>query len=280
MGAEGGHSIDCSLAVLRTLHALGVRYMTLTHNDNVPWADSATDEPVVGGLNDFGREVVAEMNRLGMLVDLSHVAPDTMRDALAATQRAGDLQPLLGPGGHRPRPQRPRRRAADAGRQRRGLHGHLRAAVRLDRRASSGTPRCVAEMVERGENPGDWDAHQAASAAPRPRPTPPPVATVSPGGRPRRARPRGRRASSTSASAATTTAATRCRPGLEDVSTYPALIAELLERRWSEDELAALTYRNALRVLRDAEARGAQHRLIAAQLQTGGVVFGKCAGFQ
>ena len=71
--------------MLRTLHSLGVRYMTLTHNDNVPWADSATDEPAVGGLSDFGREVVAEMNRLGMLVDLSHVAPSTMRDALATT---------------------------------------------------------------------------------------------------------------------------------------------------------------------------------------------------
>ena len=58
MGAEGGHSIDCSLAVLRVLHSLGVRYMTLTHNDNVPWADSATDAEVLGGLSDFGREVV------------------------------------------------------------------------------------------------------------------------------------------------------------------------------------------------------------------------------
>ncbi len=85
LGAEGGHSIDSSLGVLRALHRLGVRYMTLTHNENVPWADSATDEPVVGGLSDFGREVVAEMNRIGMLVDLSHVAPTTMRDALDCT---------------------------------------------------------------------------------------------------------------------------------------------------------------------------------------------------
>ena len=82
IGAEGGHSINSSLPVLRMLHTLGVRYLTLTHNDNVPWADSATDTPVVGGLSAFGREVVAEMNRLGMLVDLSHVAATTMRDAL------------------------------------------------------------------------------------------------------------------------------------------------------------------------------------------------------
>jgi len=86
MGAEGGHSIDSSLGALRMLHALGVRYLTLTHNDNVPWADSATDEPVLGGLSPFGHEVVREMNRIGMLVDLSHVSADTMRHALSTTQ--------------------------------------------------------------------------------------------------------------------------------------------------------------------------------------------------
>ncbi len=82
IGAEGGHSIGGSLGTLRALYALGVRYMTLTHNRNLPWADSATDEPSAGGLTAFGREVVREMQRLGMLVDLSHVSPDTMRDAL------------------------------------------------------------------------------------------------------------------------------------------------------------------------------------------------------
>lgn len=85
MGMEGGHSIGESLGVLRIMRALGVRYMTLTHNNNVSWADSATDEPVLGGLNDFGEQVVAEMNRIGMLVDLSHVSADTMRHALRVT---------------------------------------------------------------------------------------------------------------------------------------------------------------------------------------------------
>lgn len=85
LGAEGGHSIDNSLAVLRSFYRLGVRYLTLTHNENTDWADSATDEPRHGGLTEFGREVVAELNRLGMMVDLSHVSPDTMRDALAVT---------------------------------------------------------------------------------------------------------------------------------------------------------------------------------------------------
>ncbi len=85
VGAEGGHSIDNSLGVLRCFYRLGVRYLTLTHNENTDWADSATDEPVHGGLTAFGREVVAEMNRLGMLVDLSHVAPSTMHHALDAS---------------------------------------------------------------------------------------------------------------------------------------------------------------------------------------------------
>jgi membrane dipeptidase len=85
MGMEGGHSIGESLGVLRQMHALGVRYMTLTHNENTSWADSATDTPVIGGLSAFGREVVSEMNRIGMFVDLSHVSADVMRDALDET---------------------------------------------------------------------------------------------------------------------------------------------------------------------------------------------------
>ncbi|AIY15957.1 membrane dipeptidase [Pimelobacter simplex] len=86
IGAEGGNSIGGSLAVLRVLARLGLRYMTLTRNYNVDWADSATDEPVHHGLSDFGRDVVREMNRLGVLVDLSHVSADTMRDAISVSQ--------------------------------------------------------------------------------------------------------------------------------------------------------------------------------------------------
>lgn len=85
LGMEGGHCIDGSLAVLRMMRALGVRYLTLTHNKNVPWADSATDDPVLHGLSEFGEDVVREMNRLGMLVDLSHVSADVMRHALRVT---------------------------------------------------------------------------------------------------------------------------------------------------------------------------------------------------
>ena len=86
IGMEGGHSIDNSLAALRMFHRLGARYMTITHSKNVPWADSATDTAKLGGLSPFGEEVIREMNWLGMLVDLSHVSPETMTDAIAASE--------------------------------------------------------------------------------------------------------------------------------------------------------------------------------------------------
>jgi membrane dipeptidase len=86
IGIEGGHQINNSLAVLRQMYDAGARYMTLTHTTNTPWADSATDSPVHHGLTPFGIDVVKEMNRIGMLVDLSHVSPDTMQAALTASQ--------------------------------------------------------------------------------------------------------------------------------------------------------------------------------------------------
>jgi membrane dipeptidase len=85
IGVEGGHSINNSLAALRMLYRAGARYMTITHSANTEWADSATADPKAGGLSEFGKAVVAEMNRLGMLVDLSHVAPATMHEALDVT---------------------------------------------------------------------------------------------------------------------------------------------------------------------------------------------------
>ncbi len=86
IGVEGGHSIDNSLGVLRMYYDLGVRYMTLTHSDTLDWADSATDVPKHHGLTEFGRNVVREMNRLGMLVDLSHVSAEVMRQAIETSK--------------------------------------------------------------------------------------------------------------------------------------------------------------------------------------------------
>jgi membrane dipeptidase len=86
LGMEGGHSIENSLPALRSLYQLGARYMTITHSKNTDWADSATDDPQHGGLTGFGIEVIKEMNRLGMLIDLSHVSAGTMHDALDASK--------------------------------------------------------------------------------------------------------------------------------------------------------------------------------------------------
>ena len=86
IGLEGGHGIDNSLAVLRMYYELGVRYMTLTHNTTLSWADAALDAPKHSGLTEFGEEVVREMNRIGMFVDLSHVAEETMVDALRVSE--------------------------------------------------------------------------------------------------------------------------------------------------------------------------------------------------
>lgn len=86
IGMEGGYSIEESIPVLRQLYAMGARYMTLTHSDSLAWADSGTDKPRSGGLSPFGEEVVREMNRLGMMVDISHVSPDAMKAALRITK--------------------------------------------------------------------------------------------------------------------------------------------------------------------------------------------------
>jgi membrane dipeptidase len=86
IGMEGGHSIDSSVGVLRDMYRLGARYMTLTHNVNLPWVDAAAEAPVVHGITPLGEDILREMNRLGMLIDLSHVSPEVMRDALKVSK--------------------------------------------------------------------------------------------------------------------------------------------------------------------------------------------------
>jgi membrane dipeptidase len=251
MGAEGGHSINSSLATLRALQALGVRYLTLTHNDNVPWADSATDEPKANGLTRFGEEVVGEMNRCGMLVDLSHVSADTMRDAIRVTEtpvifshssaRAvcdhprnipDDVLELLpGNGGVAMATFVPAfilpeavewARRADANMR---AHGHppdsTPEAMKVQRAFQAEHPRPVATVA----TVADHLDHMREVAG---------IDHVGIGGD------------------FDGTASTPA--GLDDVSGYPNLIAELLRRGWSEADLAKLTWQNAVRVLRDAEA--------------------------
>lgn len=258
MGAEGGHSINNSLATLRAFHTLGVRYMTLTHNSNLSWADSATDEPGVGGLSDFGREVVREMNRCGMLVDLSHVAATTMRDALAVTgapvifshssSRAvcdhprnipDDVLELLPANGgvamatFVPKFILPEAgawtEAADDNLRAHGLH-HLDTtpeAMRIHEAFEAGTPRPVATA----STVADHLDHMRQVAG---------IDHVGIGG---------------------DFDGTAFTPAdLSDVAGYPNLIAELLARKWSKEDLSKLTWRNAVRVLRSAEEVSASYR--------------------
>jgi len=251
MGAEGGHSIDNSLATLRGLYELGVRYMTLTHNDNIAWADSATDEPSVGGLSPFGHEVVREMNRLGMLVDLSHVAATTMRDALdtsvapvifshSSSRAICDhprnipddvLERLPANGGVAMVTFVPKfvlqaavdwTAAADENMREQGFH-HLDTtaeAMKVHRLFEESNPRPVATVP----TVADHLDHMREVAG---------VDHIGIGG---------------------DYDGTAFTPdGLDDVSGYPNLIAELLDRGWSSTDLAKLTWQNAVRVLGAAE---------------------------
>ncbi len=250
LGAEGGHSIASSLGVLRALYLLGVRYMTLTHNSNVGWADSATDTPDAGGLTDFGRAVVREMQRIGMLVDLSHVAPSTMRDALDV---AG-APVIFSHSSARALCDHPRNVPDDV-LARLAVNGGVCMVTFVPAFVS---PECaawqaglLAELDRRGLDRRDmsaWDAvaPEWEAAHPVPEATLAQVADhidhiravagidhIGIGG-------------DYDGSAA-------MPAGLSDVSGYPALFAELLARGWTEPDCAALAGGNLLRVLRDAE---------------------------
>jgi membrane dipeptidase len=229
IGMEGGHSIDSSLATLRMLFALGARYMTLTHSANVPWADASPGPATLGGLSKFGEEVVREMNRLGMLVDLSHVSPDTMEDALRVSEA-----PVI------------------------FSHSSAKAICNVHRNV----PDNVLELVKKNGGvvmvtfvPGfisqavaDYDAKPAAERgnAPSPKATLSQVADhidhirkvagidhIGLGG--------------------DFDGISSVIVGLEDVSTYPALSAELLKRGYSDDDVKKILGLNVLRVMRQAE---------------------------
>ena len=251
LGAEGGHSIGCSLATLRLLHVLGVRYLTLTHNDNTPWADSATDRPAVGGLTEFGREVVREMNRLGMMVDLSHVAATTMRHALETT----DAPVIFSHSSALALCDNPRNVPDDV-LSALPANGGVCMVTFVPEFVSPETAawrvEAAAAAAEVGVEAKDWEAFGGFTATWSQR-HPKPDATIDQvvahlehvrevagidhvgiGG---------------------DYDGTDTFPiGLEDVSGYPRLVGALLDRAWSRDDVAKLVRGNTLRVMRDVEA--------------------------
>jgi membrane dipeptidase len=251
LGAEGGHAIAGSLGVLRMLYTLGVRYLTLTHNANVGWADSATDEPQAGGLTAFGRDVVREMQRIGMLVDLSHVAVSTMHHALDVAQ----APVIFSHSSARALCDSPRNVPDDVLARLPGNGGVCMVTfvpAFVSQECASWTAGLKAEAAHRGLDPRHLDQlfsikAEWEQAHPRPGSTLTQVADhiehvrevagvehVGLGG--------------------DFDGTDDVTAGLEDVSTYPALFAELLRRGWTEPDCAALAGGNLLRALRSAEA--------------------------
>jgi membrane dipeptidase len=257
LGMEGGHSIDCSLGTLRQMYQLGARYLTLTHNDNVPWADSATDRVGCGGLTAFGVEVVREMNRLGMLVDLSHVAVATMHAALDATR----APVIFSHSACRALVDHVRNVPDEVLTRLPGNGGVLMVTfvpAFVSQEYAGWEEEVKAEMVARGLRPSDWEAEMVVSAE-YARAAPRPIATLA------QVADHLDHARSVVGPAhlglgGDYDGVDVLPVGLEDVSAYPLLFAELVERGWSDDDLAALACRNVLRVLRQAEATAAQIR--------------------
>lgn len=255
LGMEGGYSIGSNLGVLRQFHAMGARYMTLTHNSNIPWADSATDTPVHGGLTEFGKDVVREMNRIGMLVDLSHVSEDTMMDALDVA-RAPVIFSHSGARAVTPHP----RNVPDTVLARLPANGGVVMVVALPRfineEVRQWDARRTGEMARlRSVHLGDPAGAEAAlakwlSANPEPKSSIDDVADhidhirkvagvehIGIGGD-YDGMPTG-------------------PVGMEDVRGYPALFTELARRGYSQAELEMIASRNILRVMRAGEAYAA-----------------------
>lgn len=250
LGAEGGHSIASSLGTLRMLYAVGVRYLTLTHNDNVPWADSATDEPVLGGLSAFGREVVREMNRIGMLVDLSHVSGDTMRDALATTTSPA----MFSHSSARAVCDHPRNVPDDVLAQLPG-NGGLCMVTFVPKFVSPAVREWDLEASdaarEVGVDPANYTAYAEFCRA-RALELPPPTATIADVVR-HLEHVREVAGIDHIGLGGDYDGVDRLPDGLDDVTGYPRLLSALAERGWSGGDLGKLTWSNMRRVLGDVE---------------------------
>jgi len=260
IGMEGGHSIDSSLGTLRMMHRLGARYMTLTHGANVPWADSATDNPVHGGLSPFGESIVREMNWLGMLVDLSHVSPETMADAI----RVSEAPVIFSHSSARALTNVPRNVPDEILRElpkKDGVvmvtfvPGFISQAVAdhgAKANAETARLRALAGAAD-ASAAGDTDARIAAGLAAWRQANPAPSATLADAAdhidHIRKAAGIDHVGLGGDFDGITTVP-----KGLEDVSTYPALTAELLRRGYSEEDVKKVLGLNILRVMKKAEA--------------------------
>jgi membrane dipeptidase len=249
IGMEGGHAIENSLGVLRACHALGARYLTLTHNVTTDWADAALDTSRHGGLSAFGCDVVAEMNRLGMLVDLSHVSPAAMGMALDVTK----APVIFSHSGARALVDHPRN-VPDAILARVRANGGIvlvtfvpafvsaEVAAFEQRREAEGKRLADAGGDERREALAAWD-----SASPRPAASLAQVAD-------HLHHVRDVAGAEHVGIGSDFDGIDTVPVGLEDVSKFPDLLAELARRGWSDADLGRVAGGNLLRVLREAEA--------------------------
>jgi membrane dipeptidase len=257
MGAEGGHQIGGSLATLRMLHRLGVRYLTLTHNDNVPWADSATDEPVLGGLSGFGHEVVRELNRIGMFVDLSHVSHDVMRQALDTTS----APVVFSHSSAYAVCDHPRNVPDDVLARLAGNGGVCMVTFvpRFVTQAVADWDRGALELArERGVDARDLTAYHPIQAEYAERVPCPPSTLADVVVHLEHAR---EVAGIDHLGLGGDYDGVEWLPeGLEDVTGYPRLLEALRGRHWSDADLAKLACRNVLRAMRDMEAAAAPGR--------------------
>jgi membrane dipeptidase len=235
LGLEGGHAIENSLGALRMYYEMGARYMTLTHNVTLDWADAALDSAKHGGLTPFGEEVVREMNRLGMLVDLSHVSPGTMSDALNVTE----APVIFSHSGSRALVDH-RRNVPDS------------ILARLPKNGGVVMVPFVTSFVSAALKAWE-DSGAALRKGPRPHVTIKDVADHI---------DHVRQVAGVDhvGIGSDFDGITETVEGLEDVSAFPALFAELARRGWKEAELRKLAGENVLRVLGQAER-------VAARLQ-------------
>lgn len=228
LGMEGGHAIENSLGALRSFYDLGARYMTLTHSANLDWADSCCEDPELGGLSRFGEEVVREMNRLGMLVDLSHVSPETMNDVLDIAEA-----PVI-----------------FSHSSARGVTDHVRNVPdQVLRRLPENGGVVMVTFVTSFVNE---DVQRWAATPPDQRTGPAPRATL--GDVADHIEHVRAVAGIDHVGIGSDYDGATMPEGLEDVSTFPALFAELSRRGWSESDLRKLAGENVLRAWRRAEA--------------------------